>query len=190
MFWCPHRIMHRAALRVESALPRWCGAAVHTYTHRRRLPCPRATTKTDTAEGLKIAQWTGSAREVQVQRPPQPCCLPPKMPRTSTLPAAEPPSPPLLPAELRCALVLSAHTDAAVLCPMQALEALRRRLAAVPYDMPDEAMLRWYLLDRSMDVDEAHDKLLATLRWRREFGYAPRGTICEPVAVAAYDTMA
>ncbi len=55
---------------------------------------------------------------------------------------------------------------------MQALEALQQRMASAPYDMPDEAMLRWYLLDRKLDVEEAHAKLVATLRWRREFGCA------------------
>ncbi|GAB4815000.1 hypothetical protein N2152v2_002046 [Parachlorella kessleri] len=51
-----------------------------------------------------------------------------------------------------------------------ALEQLRRRLASVPYEMPKDATLQWYLLDRGFDVEEAYHKLVTMLRWRREFG--------------------
>jgi hypothetical protein len=34
----------------------------------------------------------------------------------------------------------------------------------------DEGTLRWFLQDRKMDVEEAEEKLLKMLRWRREFG--------------------
>lgn len=53
-----------------------------------------------------------------------------------------------------------------------ALEALRARMAASPYPeaAEDDATLRWFLQDRKLDVDEAEEKLLKMLRWRREFG--------------------
>lgn len=55
-----------------------------------------------------------------------------------------------------------------------ALEALRARMAASPYPeaAEDDATLRWFLQDRKLDVDEAEEKLLKMLRWRREFGCA------------------
>lgn len=43
-------------------------------------------------------------------------------------------------------------------------------MAAAPYELPDEGTLRWFLLDRKLDVAEAEEKLLSMLRWRREFG--------------------
>lgn len=59
-----------------------------------------------------------------------------------------------------------------------ALEALRARMAASPYPeaAEDDATLRWFLQDRKLDVDEAEEKLLKMLRWRREFGCASTGT--------------
>ncbi len=61
---------------------------------------------------------------------------------------------------------------------VEALEALRARMAASPYPeaAEDEATLRWFLQDRKLDVAEAEEKLLKMLRWRREFGCAPPGT--------------
>ncbi|KAL4423541.1 hypothetical protein ABPG77_006564 [Micractinium sp. CCAP 211/92] len=55
---------------------------------------------------------------------------------------------------------------------VEALEALRARMAASPYPeaAEDEATLRWFLQDRKLDVAEAEEKLLKMLRWRREFG--------------------
>lgn len=47
---------------------------------------------------------------------------------------------------------------------------MQQRMAAEPYELPDERTLRWFLLDRKLDVDEAQQKLVAMLRWRREFG--------------------
>lgn len=43
-------------------------------------------------------------------------------------------------------------------------------MAVEPYELPPEETLRWFLLDRSFDVAEAREKLVAMLRWRREFG--------------------
>ncbi|KAI3432274.1 hypothetical protein D9Q98_003834 [Chlorella vulgaris] len=53
-----------------------------------------------------------------------------------------------------------------------ALEALKQRMAASLYPdaASDEGTLRWFLQDRKMDVEEAEEKLLKMLRWRREFG--------------------
>ncbi|KAI7841007.1 hypothetical protein COHA_005235 [Chlorella ohadii] len=55
---------------------------------------------------------------------------------------------------------------------LEALEVLRQRLAASPYPeaAEDEATLRWFLQDRKLDVEEAEEKLIKMLRWRREFG--------------------
>lgn len=53
-----------------------------------------------------------------------------------------------------------------------ALEALRERIAASPYPEAanDDKTLRWFLQDRKLDVEEAEEKLIKMLRWRREFG--------------------
>jgi hypothetical protein len=54
---------------------------------------------------------------------------------------------------------------------LQALEELKRRMSASPYaDEVKESELRWFLLDRKLDVAEAVEKLITMLRWRREFG--------------------
>lgn len=53
----------------------------------------------------------------------------------------------------------------------RALEQLTARMDASPYaGAADEATLRWFLLDRRLDVDEAEGKVVEMLRWRREFG--------------------
>lgn len=44
-------------------------------------------------------------------------------------------------------------------------------MAASPYAQKvDEEIMRWFLLDRKLDVDATVDKLIKMLRWRREFG--------------------
>jgi hypothetical protein len=54
---------------------------------------------------------------------------------------------------------------------VQALEELRRLMKKSPYaDQVTDNDLRWFLLDRKLDVTEAADKLTKMLRWRREFG--------------------
>lgn len=51
------------------------------------------------------------------------------------------------------------------------MEDLRQRMAASPYaEQVEEDQMRWFLLDRKLDVEEAEQKLTRMLRWRREFG--------------------
>jgi len=53
----------------------------------------------------------------------------------------------------------------------QALEKLREHMASTPYaNEVTEDQMRWFLMDRKLDVQEAEDKLVKMLRWRREFG--------------------
>ena len=55
--------------------------------------------------------------------------------------------------------------------PLQALERLRTQMAASPYaDQVTEEQMRWFLMDRKLNIQEAEDKLIKMLRWRREFG--------------------
>lgn len=58
-----------------------------------------------------------------------------------------------------------------------ALQELQYRMAASPYPdvAADEGTLRWFLQDRKLDVDEAEEKLIKMLRWRREFGWVGAG---------------
>jgi len=54
---------------------------------------------------------------------------------------------------------------------LQALEQLRQRMAATPYaDDVTEEQMRWFLMDRKLDPEQAEEKLVKMLRWRREFG--------------------
>ncbi|GMH32527.1 hypothetical protein BSKO_00361 [Bryopsis sp. KO-2023] len=50
---------------------------------------------------------------------------------------------------------------------LKALEQLKLRLAGRGVTAPNDETLKWFLRDRSFDVNEAQDKVLATLRWRR-----------------------
>ena len=44
-------------------------------------------------------------------------------------------------------------------------------MAVSPYsEQVTDEMMRWFLLDRKLDVDATVDKLIKMLRWRREFG--------------------
>ena len=53
----------------------------------------------------------------------------------------------------------------------QALDSLRAAMAATPYGgRVDEDTLRWFLLDRKLDVEDAVGKLSKMMRWREEFG--------------------
>ena len=53
-----------------------------------------------------------------------------------------------------------------------ALAELRRRIAAGEFAAAasDDATLRWFLLDRRLDVDAAEHKLLRMLQWRQQIG--------------------
>jgi hypothetical protein len=54
---------------------------------------------------------------------------------------------------------------------LQALSELQQRMAATPYaGAADDETLRWFLLDRKLDVAGAEEKLVQMLRWRVEFG--------------------
>lgn len=54
---------------------------------------------------------------------------------------------------------------------LQALEELRKVMQATPYrDRIDDEMLKWFLLDRKMDWEEAQEKLIAMLKWRERIG--------------------
>ncbi|WIA20830.1 hypothetical protein OEZ85_005183 [Tetradesmus obliquus] len=52
---------------------------------------------------------------------------------------------------------------------LQALEQLRTRMSENGQECPNEDTLKWYLRDRYFDVDEAEEKLAATLKWRHAF---------------------
>jgi hypothetical protein len=50
-------------------------------------------------------------------------------------------------------------------------------MATTPYaevSAGADSTLRWFLMDRKLDVAEAQDKLVRMLRWRREFGCVNR----------------
>lgn len=70
---------------------------------------------------------------------------------------------------------------------VQALDQLRAAMATTPYaevSAGADSTLRWFLLDRKLDVEEAQDKLVRMLRWRREFG-ADSLTVTDVAAEAA-----
>lgn len=51
---------------------------------------------------------------------------------------------------------------------LKALERLKERTQSFKGGQPDEEMLKWFLRDRSLDVDEAVDKLRKVTAWRRQ----------------------
>lgn len=51
---------------------------------------------------------------------------------------------------------------------MQALEALKQRTQSFPGGQPDEELLTWFLRDRSLDVEEAVEKLRKVTAWRQQ----------------------
>jgi len=52
-----------------------------------------------------------------------------------------------------------------------ALENLRKEMSATPYmNAATDEQLRWFLLDRKLQVEAAKDKLCTMLKWREEFG--------------------
>lgn len=54
---------------------------------------------------------------------------------------------------------------------MTALENLRKEMSATPYgNAATDEQLRWFLLDRKLQVEAAKDKLCTMLQWREEFG--------------------
>lgn len=53
--------------------------------------------------------------------------------------------------------------------PMQALKRLLGRFESLPGLNPTEDEAKWFLRDRSFDVEEAYTKLVTCLRWRKEF---------------------
>ena len=54
---------------------------------------------------------------------------------------------------------------------LSALESLRNAFDSSTYnDEVTDEQLRWFLLDRKLDVDAAKQKLETMLEWRREFG--------------------
>jgi hypothetical protein len=54
---------------------------------------------------------------------------------------------------------------------MAALENLRKEMSATPYgNAVTDEQLRWFLLDRKLQVEAAKDKLCTMLQWREEFG--------------------
>lgn len=52
---------------------------------------------------------------------------------------------------------------------MQALAELQQRLQSSPYGDQDEALLQWYLRDRSFNVEKAEKKLTSMLQWRASY---------------------
>lgn len=52
--------------------------------------------------------------------------------------------------------------------PLQALERLKEQTQNFPGGQPDEDMLRWFLRDRSLDVEEAVEKLRKVTAWRQQ----------------------
>ena len=48
------------------------------------------------------------------------------------------------------------------------MEQLKQRTAGFPGGQPDEEMLKWFLRDRALDVDEAIEKLRKATAWRQQ----------------------
>ncbi|KAK9822546.1 hypothetical protein WJX74_003681 [Apatococcus lobatus] len=52
---------------------------------------------------------------------------------------------------------------------VSALAELQRRLQSSPYGNQDEGLLKWYLRDRSFNVEKAEKKLTSMLKWRASY---------------------
>ena len=182
----PHRPFTHHARHVASSYPR---------PRRTQQQTSASASRTQTPEGLRLRTWTGSATEVQVRRGAArgssdgrarptlehtAACTGQgtklrHMGRQRSRSGGGPAPAGFLWAGRRClgGSLIRDRLAPGLPPPLpQALDALRRRLAADPYELPPEETLRWFLLDRGLDVGEAHDKLRAMLRWRREFGCA------------------
>jgi len=56
------------------------------------------------------------------------------------------------------------------------LEELKGRSRSFPGGQPDEEMLKWFLRDRGMDVEEAVGKLKKVTAWRAKASFALSGS--------------
>lgn len=56
---------------------------------------------------------------------------------------------------------------------VKALEDLKQQVGRLPYGMPDDETLKWYLRDRYFDTTEALSKLKSTLKWKQQFDSRP-----------------
>lgn len=61
----------------------------------------------------------------------------------------------------------TAATSIHLLVTLQALEQLKQRTKNFPGGQPEEDMLRWFLRDRGLNVEEATEKLRKTTAWRQ-----------------------
>ncbi len=55
-------------------------------------------------------------------------------------------------------------------------------MASCEYGVPSDDTLRWFLLDRKLDVDETVTKLNNMMKWRKEFKCVPQpGGVSWPI---------